>query len=59
MLAGGIPLDLVVLFNVSDSHCKTIFIKSLKNWIIRPNIGKVDIESYLDDDASKIYNTTL
>ena len=52
MLPGGSPLDLAILFDVSESHYKTIFIKVLKNWIIRPNIGKIDIESYLDDDAA-------
>ena len=41
-----------VLFDVSESHCKTNFIKVLKNWIIRPNIGNIDIESYLYDDAA-------
>ena len=52
MLAGWSPLDLAILFDVSESHCKTLFIKVLKNWIIQPNIGKIDIESYLSDDAA-------
>ena len=51
MLAGGSMLGLAILFDVSESHCKTLFIKVLKNWIIKPNIGKIDIELYLNDDA--------
>ena len=52
MLAGGSPLDLSIIFDVSETHCKTLFIKVLKNWIIKPNIGKIDIELYLNDDAA-------
>ena len=52
MLAGGRPLDLAILFDVSESHCKTIFINVLKNWIIKTNIGKINIESYLNDDKA-------
>ena len=48
-LAGGSALDLSVIFDVSESHCKIIFIKVLKDWIIKPNVGGIDIESYLKD----------
>ena len=34
MLAGGSALDLAVLFDVSEAHCKRLFIDVLKNWII-------------------------
>ena len=50
MLAGGSSLDLAVIFDVSVSHCRKIFIDVLKDWIIKPNIGLIDIESYLKDE---------
>ena len=54
LLAGGSALDLSVLFDISEPHCKTVFIKVLKDWIIKPNIGNIDIEEYLNnEDAMK------
>ena len=54
MLAGRSSLDLAVLFGVSVSHCQTVFIKVLTDWIIKLNIGQIDIESYLsNNDAMK------
>ena len=50
MLAGGSALDLSVVFDVSESHCKTLFIDVLQNWIIKVNIGDIDIESYLKNE---------
>ena len=50
MLAGGSPFDLSVIFDISPSHCKTIFIWVLVNWIIGTNMGKMDIVSYMNDD---------
>ena len=52
MLAGGSPLDLAVIFDISDSHCKTIFIDVLVNWIINANIGKMDIVAYMNDEEA-------
>ena len=52
MLAGGSPYDLSVIFDISPSHCKTIFIWVLVNWIIGTNIGKMDIVGYMNDDEA-------
>ena len=52
MLAGGGPLDLSVIFDISPSHCQTIFIWVLVNWIIGPNIGKMDIVRYMNDEEA-------
>ena len=52
MLAGGNPLDLSVIFDISRAHCKTIFIDVLVDWIIGINIGKMDIASYMNDDEA-------
>ena len=49
MLAGGSALDLAALFDVSSSHCQALFIDVLQSWIIKTNIGEIDVESYLDD----------
>ena len=51
LLAGGSSLDLAVIFDISESHCRQIFLHVTKNWIVQPNIGKIDIESYLKDEA--------
>ena len=54
MLAGGSAMDISVIFDVSESHCKTVFIKVLHDWIVKVNIGSIDIESYLkDEDAMR------
>ena len=37
---------------MSESHCESIFVKVLKSWIIKMNIGQIDIESYLKDDEA-------
>ena len=50
MLAGGNPLGLSVIFDISPSHCKTIFIWVSVNWIIGTNIGKMDIVRYMNDE---------
>ena len=52
ILAGGSALDLAVLFEVSEAHCKRLFIDVLKNWIIKTNIGQMDIGKYLKDDMA-------
>ena len=49
LLAGGSALDISVIFDVSESHCKTLFIDVLYDWIVNPNIGDMDIVSYLND----------
>ena len=51
MLAGGSALDLAVIFDVSVSHCKSIFIDVLHNWIIKSNIGNINMKRYLNDEV--------
>ena len=50
MLAGGKALDLAVIFDISESHCKKIFIDVAENWIIKADIGEINVESYLKDE---------
>ena len=52
MLVGGSPLDLSVMFDIPPSHCKTISIWVLVNWIIGIDIGKMDIAGYMNDDEA-------
>ena len=52
LLAGGSALDLGVIFNVTPNHCNTIMLYVLSNWIIRVNIGDINMGDYLyDNDA--------
>ena len=50
ILAGGSPYDLAVIFGISPSRCKTIFIHVLVDWKIGTNIGKMNISEYMNDD---------
>ena len=50
MLAGGTSLDLSVIFDVHERHCRTIFNDVLHNWIVKLNIGSIDIASYLNNE---------
>ena len=50
LLAGGSALDLAIIFDINEKHCIRMFTKVLKKWIILPNIGKIDINSYINDD---------
>ena len=49
LLAGGCHFDLAVIFDVSPNHCKVIFTQVLRDWIIKPNLGKINMEAYLRD----------
>ena len=49
LLAGGDSLDLAVLFDASPCYCKEFMNHVLLNWIIRPNLGRMDIETYLSN----------
>ena len=44
LLAGGDTLNLGVLFDLSSNYCKEIINMVLLNWIIKPNIGDMDIK---------------
>ena len=50
MLTGGNALDLAILFDVAESHCKNLFIKVLIDWIIKLNNGNIKMEGYLDGE---------
>ena len=49
LLAGGDALDLSVMFDVSCDHCNMILYQVLLHWIIKPNIGKLNMKKYLGD----------
>lgn len=52
LLAGGDPLDIAVIFDVSPSHTKTIMYDVITNWIIPSKVGDIDIKSYLEDEEA-------
>ena len=47
LLGGGDACDLAVIFDMYPSHISVIFREVLKNWIIKPNLGKINILKYL------------
>ena len=52
LLAGGDPLDLAVIFDVSSCHTKTIMYYVINKWIIPSKIGYIDMKSYLEDEEA-------
>ena len=49
MMAGGDALDLGALFDISSSYCRDIFNYVLEYWIVKPNLGGMDIKAYLSN----------
>ena len=49
LLAGGDVLDLAVIFDIYPTYLSTILKEVLTYWIIKPNIGKINIIKYLND----------
>ena len=49
LLAGGDGMDLAVILYIYPSHINTILYKVLLHWIIKLNIGKMDIMKYVGD----------
>ena len=49
LLAGGDTLDLAVIFDIYPTHLATIMKEVLMYWIIKPNIGKINIIKYLSN----------
>ena len=49
LLAGGDALDLAVMFDVHSDHCTVILYQVLLHWIIKPNIGNLNMKKYLGD----------
>ena len=56
LLAGGDALDLAIIFDIYPSYLQIIMKDVLANWIIQPNIGKIDMLKYLNnfEDMSKV-----
>ena len=52
LLAGGDPLDLAIVFDVSSCHTKTIMYYVINKWIIPSKIGDIDMKSYLEDEEA-------
>ena len=49
ILAGGDALDLAVIFDIYPTHISAILNEVLIYWIIKPNIGKINMKKYLGD----------
>lgn len=49
LMAGGSCFDLGVIFYISSDECNKIMYFVLKNWIIKNNVGRMNIEEYLND----------
>ena len=49
LLAGGDALDLGVMFDVQSDHCNKIMYDVLMLWIIKPDIGDLNMIKYLGD----------
>ena len=52
LLAGGDPLDLAVIFDVSPCHTKTIMYNVIKDWLIPSKLGDINMKSYLEDEEA-------
>ena len=50
-MPGGKSLDLAVIFDIFKSRCKEIFLDVAKNWIVKADIGKIDVETHLKDEV--------
>ena len=49
LLAGGDALDLAIIFDICPSYLQIIMKDVLANWIIKPNIGKINMLKYLNN----------
>ena len=52
LLADGNALDLGVMFDVQTYHCNKIMYDVLINWIIKPDIGNLNMVKYLGDKSA-------
>ena len=43
LLTGGDSLDLAVICDVYPDHCNMIMYEVLKNWILNPNLGNLNM----------------
>ena len=68
LLDGGDALDLGVMFDITPDHCTKIMHYVLVHWVIKANIGDINMIKYLGDknaiskastDFSKRYNGVL
>ena len=48
-LAGGDALDLGVIFDVQTDHCNKIMYEVLLKWIMKTDIGDLNMSKYLGD----------
>ena len=49
LLVGGDHYDLAVLFDVHSDHFTQIIYDVLMNWIIKPNLGNLNMVNFLCD----------
>lgn len=49
ILSGGTALDLGVLFHMRSNHCHKILYEVLLQWIIKNDMGNINIDAYLFD----------
>ena len=48
--SGDFKYDIVVIFDIEDRHCPNLCYEVLLDWIIKPNIGNIDMIKYLCDE---------
>ena len=54
ILAGGDPLDIALIFDISSNYCKTLMYEVIEEWIIPSKIGNIDMNAYLDDEQAML-----
>ena len=52
ILAGGDPLDIALIFDISSNYCKTIMYEVIEQWIIPSKIGNINMNAYLEDEMA-------
>ena len=50
--AGGDPLDIGLIFDISSNYCKTIMYEVIEEWIIPSKIGDINMNAYMEDEEA-------
>ena len=50
LLGGGDALDLAVIFDIESCYCRKIMFHVLQDWIIKHDIGDINMVKYLGDE---------
>ena len=52
ILAGGDPLDIALVFDVSSNYCKIIIYEVIEEWIIPSKIGDINMNAHFEDEEA-------